>query len=133
MTVISAAYSDGNEGEIASAVRTLQQSQFKYFFAAITPSAVACKSIISNAVDLGIAGNPQHMWLWPETNLFETGFYRDSLDGSSEKDREIARAITGMGMLFIDIPNNNEFDAALTEMGRNDELYDYFVSKHVRS
>jgi hypothetical protein len=36
-----------------------------------------------------------------------------------------------MGMIFIDIPNNDEFDAALFEMGGNNELYDYFVSKHV--
>jgi hypothetical protein len=38
-----------------------------------------------------------------------------------------------MGMIFIDIPNDDEFDTALFEMGRNNELYDYFVSKHVHS
>lgn len=73
------------------------------------------------------------MWLWPETNLIEAGFYETTLDGSLASDREIANAITGMGMVFIDIPDNDRFNAALTEMGNDKDLYDYYLSRHVSS
>jgi len=67
MTVKSAACDGGNGQDIASAMHTLQQPQFWYFFATITPSALACKNIIT--------GNPDHVWLWPVTNLSEAGFF----------------------------------------------------------
>jgi len=133
MTVISAAYDDDNEKDIVNAVWTLRQSRFRYFFAAVSPSNRSIKLIIRNAVDLGIAGNANHVWLWPETNLAENGFYEVALDGSLESDREIAEAITGMGMIFIDVPGNERFDSALSGIGSDEELLDYFVSRHVSS
>lgn len=133
MTIVSAACDDGDANDIANAVRELQQTKFHYFFAAITPSAFFCKLIIQNAVDLGIAGNPNYVWLWPEINLIEAGFYETTLDSSLESDRRIAEAITGMGMILIDVPSNERFDSALSEMGKDEELFDYFVSKHVSS
>jgi hypothetical protein len=71
------------------------------FFAVITPSAQACKSIITNAVDIGIAGILNICDCGQkQTCMRLASFYRESLSSLNEKDQEIAHAITGMGIIW---------------------------------
>jgi hypothetical protein len=129
----SAAYDDGDESSIIGALQKLQKTQFRYFFAILTPAEGPLKFIFRQALDLGMFGNPDYVWLFGEasTRLTEPTFYSASLNSSLESDREIAASLNGAGVILLDIPANERYDAALRDLGANKELFEYFLTKHV--
>jgi len=133
MTVVSAAWDDGDEASIVSALQKLHSTQFRYFFAILSPATETHKTVIRNALDLGMMGNPEYVWLFSEasTLVLEDSFFTATLNSSISSDREIASALNGAGLIILDIPVNEGFDRALREMRTDEELFDYYVSRTV--
>lgn len=126
-------YQDGNSGTIDQAIARLKSHrQHRYIFTAITPSAGTLKYILRQAINQDILGNSDHFWMFSEavTALLEPGFYRENLDLELESDRQIARALSGTGLVLLEIAKNDPFDNAMQELGNDEGLYDYFVSLH---
>lgn len=132
MHMTSVSYQDGDDGSIDQALEALKSHEHRYIFTVITPSAGTLKYILRQAINLEILGNSNHLWLFSEavTALLEPGFYKDTLDNSVESDREIASALSGTGLVLLEIPKNDLFDDAMRELGSDNELFDYFVSRH---
>jgi hypothetical protein len=128
----SVSYQDGDNNSIDRAIAALKGHQHRYIFTVITPSAGTLKYILREAINQGILGVSDHFWMFSEavTALLEPGFYQSTLDSSLESDREIAAALSGTGLLILEIPKNDPFDAAMQELRTDEELYDYFVSRH---
>jgi hypothetical protein len=134
MTVISAAWDDGDEGSIVSALEKLRDTEFRYFFAILAPAIDIHKLVIRNAIKLELMGT-EHVWLYSEASniLREDSFYTSILNSSDASDRAIASALNGAGLVVLEIPPSKAFDQAIRNVGANKELYDYYVSRFVSS
>lgn len=135
ITVVSAAWDaqGGGEASILSALKKLRDTQFRYFFAILAPAIDVHRIVIRNAIDLGIMGDPKHVWLFSEASniLREDSFYTTILNNSVNEDREIASALNGAGLVVLEIPQNGEFNKALREVGTDEEIFDYYTSRFV--
>lgn len=125
MSVVSAAYNDGDEQSVVGALEKLRRSQLRYFFAVLTASPERHAFVITEASRLGMMGNPEYVWFFGEasTLLLEESFFKSN--------RKIAASLSGSGLILLDIPQNERFNEALQDLGRNAELYEYYVSRHV--
>lgn len=132
MHAFSVSYHDGESSSIDQALQALKNHKHRYIFSVITPSAGVLKYIIRRAIDLDIIGNSDHLWLFSEavTALLEPGFYDTTLDSSLQSDREVASALSGTGLVLLNVPRNARFDNAMRELGTDSEIYDDFVGRH---
>jgi hypothetical protein len=64
------------------------------------------------------------------TALLEAGFYDTALDSSLDSDREIASALSGTGLMLLDVPQNDHFDDAMKKSGTNTEAYADLISRN---
>jgi hypothetical protein len=97
-----------------------------------TESAFVLKYVVRRALDVDIIGNSDHLWLFSEavTALLEAGFWDTAPDSSLDSDREIASALSGTGLMLLDVPQNDHFDNAMKKSGTNTETYADFISRN---
>lgn len=126
LTVVSTAYNDGIDSSIAESIAFLKQTDLRFFFGIFTPRT--WKTLVQEAFDVGIMGNPKYGWLLSEAStLFLDGGF--SLDANTEKG--IAHALNGVGVVNLDIDRNDIFDAAVDQIRTNSSIQAEFISLHV--
>lgn len=126
MQVVSAPYENDNRASLEHAVQILKQSQLKYFFG--IPNPKTWKSVLRQAHEAEIIGQTGYVWLLSESvlELVNPNF---RLNAIAEAD--LAEAIHGVGVVVIDVAPNQRFDQALREFSTDEEMKEYFISRHV--
>jgi gamma-aminobutyric acid type B receptor len=125
MNVISAPYDPEAEASIESAIGILRRSRFKYIFGIIsTPTHDA---VMRQAYNAGIAGVPGMVWFLSSASgqLTAEGF---GYDATTQAD--IAAASNSVGIISLDINDNDAFSSLWETLESNAALKEYFVSKH---
>ena len=132
MTLIAVPHEDGNVQSTRNAMLEIKKSGLRYVFGVISGMPTSVKMIINEALNAGIMGNPEYAWFYGDgaTTLMEPAFYQTVLNSMVEEDRNIARAISGSGVLLLNPTTNVQFEQAMVDMGNDKALLDYYISRH---
>ncbi|CAB9526106.1 Gamma-aminobutyric acid (GABA) B receptor [Seminavis robusta] len=120
-------YLDVNPHNLDVALNQVQQAQSRYWIGILAPSQ--WKPVVRKAYQWGLMGhdNPdKYQWFLPD--LVELRGDAFALDANTETD--IALAIHGIGMPFIQLKPNQALDRALASVATDTKLQQAFIQHH---
>lgn len=126
LTVVSTAYNDGIDFSIAESIAFLKDSGLRFFFGIL--DSRTWKTLVQEAYDAGIMGNPNYGWLLSEAS---TLFLDGGLCLRKDTEHDLAEALNGVGVVHLDFDRNEIVDAAVIEIRTNSEVQTEFISLHV--
>ncbi|CAB9510575.1 Gamma-aminobutyric acid (GABA) B receptor [Seminavis robusta] len=123
ISVHSVAYNDEDEN-LELAMQQLQNSKLRYFMGIINPSG--WKPVVRKAYEYGLMGRVGYQWYLADTvELVGDTF---ALDRNTEWD--LAQALHGVGVIFLQLAPHRAFDRALTVFADNRQMQQEFVASH---
>ncbi|CAB9521755.1 Gamma-aminobutyric acid (GABA) B receptor [Seminavis robusta] len=106
------------------AMEQLQETNLRYFVGIINSGA--WKPVVKAAYAAGLMGNPRNQWFIGDlVALAADGF---ALDRETEQD--IALALHGTGVVFLQVTPHTAFDQALAAVADNVTLQQEFIAAH---
>lgn len=109
---------------LEQAMVQLEQLDLRYFIGILNPNA--WKPVVQKAYDFGLMGQPGNTWYIADlVELVGDGF---ALDRETEKD--LALALHGTGVVFLQVTPHEEFDRALAAVADNLQLQQEFIASH---
>ncbi|CAB9527641.1 expressed unknown protein (Partial), partial [Seminavis robusta] len=107
-----------------SSMEQLQETNLRYFVGIINSGA--WKPVVKAAYAAGLMGNPRNQWFIGDlVALAADGF---ALDRETEQD--IALALHGTGVVFLQVTPHTAFDQALAAVADNVTLQQEFIAAH---
>ena len=124
-------YEGGDVESIRRAMLELKGTGLKYIFG-IMDSTSSFRMIVTEGINAGIIGNPEYSWHFGDgfAPLLLPSFYNTTLLATVEEDRAIAQALSGIGVILLSPPPYPAFEQAMADMGKDQELLDYYISRH---
>ena len=109
---------------LPDAIRDLKESGMRYIYAIL----FEWRPVVEAAYDAGIMGTPDHVWIgaeqvdWTAPSL--------ALDKQNERDRKLAHALHGTGVLVLHVEPSATLEQAVNEFARSPHLQQEFIDTH---
>ncbi|KAI2495203.1 G-protein coupled GABA receptor [Fragilaria crotonensis] len=125
-------YEGGDVESIRRAMLELKGTGMRYMFGIISAATTSVKMIVTEGMNAGVIGNPLYSWHFGDgfAPLLLPSFYNTTLQATVAEDRAIAQALSGIGVILFSPPPYPPFEQAMAEMGKDQELIDYYISRH---
>jgi len=122
LKIAAFSYDPNNEDSIKTAVKKLADTNFRYFFGALSRNAITV--VLKEAQTLGIIGTSEYAWI-----LSETSFSFTSPD-FSVADKVLYEAIDGIGIINLNVPQHPPFTQAMNDFAGDQELQGNYILRH---
>lgn len=127
MNVVGAAYEDSDLTSVDLAAERLKKSELRYFVGIFNPENH--RTVLDRIYTQGIIGKPEFVWMFaPFLSVATQSAYLLN----AETESNIASAINGAGVVTIQHIPNKHLDQAVGEVFTDQEMLEYFISRHVR-
>jgi hypothetical protein len=124
LTVISTSFTGDDLATIYRAIGILRDAEIRYVFGIFLQDDLS--KVMNVASPAGLTG-PAYTWIFSESlnRLIGESIFFDVV-----KDQYIIAAVNGSGVVLLDIPSNERFDQALGDFRKDEELQNYYISRH---
>ena len=123
--MVIAAPIQNNADSIRVAVDMLARSEYRYFFGIF--DSPTWQPVMRRAYEVGIMGTPEYAWMLSESAI---EFTNDKLRLDPMKDADLVTAIRGVGYIILEVPENEEFYKALSELPQSPSMQEELISVH---
>lgn len=123
--VVLATPIQNNADRIRAAVDILTRSEYRYFFGIF--DSPTWQPVMRRAYDVGIMGTPGYTWMLSESAI---EFTNEKLRLDPIKDADLVTAIHGVGYVILEVPENEEFYTALSELPESPSMQEELISVH---
>jgi hypothetical protein len=124
IAVVSAGYYESDPASVDGAIERIRQSRIQYIFGIFYQDNLS--KVMKSADTAGLVGNG-YTWLFSESLNRLAG---STLFFDKDEDKEIIKAVNGSGVILLSVPANDRFDQAILDFRADDELKEYYISRH---